>query len=87
MDYADLANQTGDYFKDFVVKPLLYGAGFGVGYCVAVVLIQHPWNADLVRHVKNVIQSASETTNNVVQASNTILEGASEAIAETARPI
>lgn len=87
MDYADLANQTGDYVKDFVIKPLLYGAGFGIGYCLAVVLIKHPWNADLVRHVKDVLNETSKTSNEVVQASNSILEGTTEAIAETTRAI
>jgi hypothetical protein len=55
MDHSDLESQTGNYLKDLVAKPFLFGLGFGLGYCLATVLIQHPWNADLLKHVKELL--------------------------------
>lgn len=34
------------------MKPLLYGAAFGVGYHLAVLLIEHPWSASLLNYAK-----------------------------------
>lgn len=57
MDYTDLEHQSGDVFKDLVAKPFLYGIGFGLGYCLAVIILEHPWNADLLKHVRELVRT------------------------------
>lgn len=57
MDHSDLEQTTGDKFKDLVMKPFLFGCAFGVGYCLATVLIEHPWNAELMIHVKDLLHT------------------------------
>ena len=52
MDHNDLESQSGSIYKDLVLKPFLFGLGFGLGYCLATIVILHPWNADLIKHVK-----------------------------------
>jgi hypothetical protein len=66
MDHTDLENQSGNVVKDLVAKPFLFGIGFGLGYCLATVLICHPWNADLLQHVREILK-----INNVMNKSAT----------------
>lgn len=76
MDHSDLESQTGNVFKDLVAKPFLLGLGFGLGYCLGIVLIQHPWNADLLHHVRELLhpKNVAEGIRNAVTSPEVISE-------------
>ena len=51
MDYREFKKaeeSRSSVFEEYVAKPFLYGLTFGVGYYLAVTLIQHPWSMDLL---------------------------------------
>lgn len=55
MDYKEFRNiqeNPKSFFEDYIMKPFLYGITFGVGYYLAVLVIEHPWSVSLLDFAK-----------------------------------